>query len=149
MRGEVRIVPRTRNPADLSAPGGLTPRLRKRAISGWKPPRIPPRGIVGGFKDVDYHQSKVTMEPGFSFEQLKRYGQIQMNAGMSEQAVSRVLFPEEVAHLRDNDHSSSLDVTVEVKRPTRELGRTALRRPPIWSCSWWGLPSSHRHRQDW
>jgi hypothetical protein len=69
--------------------------------------------------------------------------------GMSEQAISRVLFPEAVARLRDNDHSSSADVTIDVKRPTRELGRTTLKRSPIWSCSGRGLPSSRRHRRDW
>ena len=68
---------------------------------------------------------------------------------MLEQDVSRILFPEAFIRLRDNDHSSSLDVTIEVERPTRELGRTTLNRSPIWSFSWWGLPSSHRHRRDW
>jgi hypothetical protein len=43
--------------------------------------------------------------------------------GMSEQAVSRVLFPEAVTRFRDNGHSSSLDVAIEVERPTREPGR--------------------------
>jgi hypothetical protein len=43
--------------------------------------------------------------------------------GMSEQAVSRVLFPEAVTRFRDNGHSSSLDVAIEIKRPTREPGR--------------------------
>ena len=43
---------------------------------------------------------------------------------MSEQAVSRVLFPEAVTRFRDNGHSSSLDVAIEIERPTREPGRT-------------------------
>jgi len=68
---------------------------------------------------------------------------------MSEQAVSRVLFPKAVTRFWDNDHSSSLDVTIEIKRPTRELGRTTLKCSPIWSCSGWGLPSSRRHRRNW
>jgi hypothetical protein len=42
---------------------------------------------------------------------------------MSEQVVSRVLFPEAVTRFRDNGHSSSLDVAIEVERPTREPGR--------------------------
>jgi len=71
------------------------------------------------------------------------------NKNVSEKAISRVLFPERVTRLRDNDHSSSLDVTVEIKRPTRELGRTTLSRSPIWFCSRWGLPSPRRHRRDW
>jgi len=29
---------------------------------------------------------------------------------------------------------------------TRRLGRAALKRPPIWSCSWWGLPCLHCHQ---
>jgi hypothetical protein len=43
--------------------------------------------------------------------------------GMSEQVVSRVLFPEAVTRFRDNGHSSSLDVAIEIERPTREPGR--------------------------
>jgi len=46
---------------------------------------------------------------------------------MSEQAVSRVLFPPHRAG--DNDHSSSPGVTTGIKRPTRELGRTTLGAP--------------------
>ncbi len=69
---------------------------------------------------------------------------------MLEQDISRVLFPEPAyGGLRGNDHSSSLDVTTEVKRPTRELGRTTLNRSLIWSCSEWGLHSSRRHQRDW
>ncbi len=68
---------------------------------------------------------------------------------MWEQAVSRVLFPEPVTRLRDNGHSSSPAVAGGIQRPTRELGRTALRRSPIWTCSRRGLPSSCRRRQDW
>ena len=70
---------------------------------------------------------------------------------MLEQAISRVLVPEVPTSvgLRDNDHSSSPDVTIGVKRPTRELGRTTLKCPLIWSCSRWGLPSSRRHQRDW
>jgi len=68
---------------------------------------------------------------------------------MPEQSISRVLFPKGVTHPWGDGHSSSPDVTIGVKRPTRELGRTTLKRSPIWSCSRWGLPSSCRHRQDW
>jgi len=66
---------------------------------------------------------------------------------MSKQAISRVLFPEAITRHRDNDHSSSLAVTREVKRPTRELGRTTLHCSPIWSCSGWGLHSLRRRRR--
>jgi hypothetical protein len=46
---------------------------------------------------------------------------------MSEQAVSRVLFPPH--HAGDNDHSSSPGVAAGIERPTRELGRTTLGAP--------------------
>ena len=68
---------------------------------------------------------------------------------MLEQAISRVLSPLSSHPLGGNDHSSSLNVTIEIKRPTRELERTTLKRSLIWSFSGWGLPSSCRHRQDW
>ena len=48
---------------------------------------------------------------------------------MLEQAVSRVLFPAVPQRgLPDDDHSSSLDVTIEVEQSTRELERTTLNR---------------------
>jgi len=34
-------------------------------------------------------------------------------------------------------------------RPTRELGRAALERSPIWSCTGWGLPSFPGHPGNW
>jgi len=68
---------------------------------------------------------------------------------MPEQEISRVLFPEGVARLRGDDHSSNLGVAAEFKRPTRGLGRTTLERPPIWFCSRRGLPSPRRHRRGW
>ncbi len=43
---------------------------------------------------------------------------------MSKQSISRVLYLEKVSHFRNNGHSSSLAVTGEVERPTRELERT-------------------------
>ena len=48
---------------------------------------------------------------------------------MSKQPISRVLFPSEITLWRENDHSSSLDVTIEIKQPTRELERTTLSVP--------------------
>ena len=49
---------------------------------------------------------------------------------MLEQAISRVLFPEVVqGTLRNDDHSSSLDVAVKIKRPTRGFRRTTLKLP--------------------
>jgi len=51
------------------------------------------------------------------------------NPGMSKQSISRVLFSERVARFRNNDHSSSLAVADEIKRPTRELERTTLDVP--------------------
>jgi len=49
---------------------------------------------------------------------------------MLKQAISRVLFPKAArGGLRDDDHSSSLDVAVKIERPTRGLGRTTLSLP--------------------
>ena len=52
-----------------------------------------------------------------------------VNPGMSKQFISRVLFSERVTRFRKNDHSSSLAVTDEIKRPTREHERTTLNVP--------------------
>jgi len=92
----------------------------------------------------------------------------------AEQAISRVLFPTPTLRtasrplferwsrtntsqkpqqlqkwVRGDGHLSRVTVTRNLKRPTRGLGRAILRRPPIWSCSGWGLPSSCCHQQDW
>jgi hypothetical protein len=49
---------------------------------------------------------------------------------MLERAISRVLFPEAPQEIpREDDHSSSLDVTIKIKRPTREFRRTTLKLP--------------------
>jgi hypothetical protein len=34
-------------------------------------------------------------------------------------------------------------------RPTRGLGRATLKRPSIWSCTGWGLPSFPGHPGNW
>ena len=63
--------------------------------------------------------------------------------------VSRVLYPD---FSRGGDHPSSLNIAIEVKRPTRGLRPSTLNLPRsletweqlsplIWSCSKWGLPS--------
>ena len=49
---------------------------------------------------------------------------------MLEQAVSRVLFSEAMQGMvRNDDHSSSLDVTIKIKRPTRGFRRTTFKLP--------------------
>jgi len=48
---------------------------------------------------------------------------------MSKQSISRVLFSERVTRFRNNDHSSSLAIAGEIKRPTREHERTTLNVP--------------------
>ena len=48
-----------------------------------------------------------------------------------------------------NDHSSRMPVARHLLRPTRKLGRTALKRFPIWSCTGWGLPSFPGHPGNW
>ncbi len=66
-----------------------------------------------------------------------------------EQAVSRILFPGAVTRRRDGDHSSRVPVARHLERPTRELGRAALKHSPIWSCTGWGLPSFPGHPENW
>jgi len=39
-----------------------------------------------------------------------------------------------------DSHSSRLNVTVQLKQPTR-IQREPRHKIPIWSCSEWGLPS--------
>jgi len=49
---------------------------------------------------------------------------------MLEQAISRVLFPEAMlGTVRNDDHSSSLDVAIKIERPTRGFRRTTLKLP--------------------
>ncbi len=48
-----------------------------------------------------------------------------------------------------DDHSSWAFVTEYLMRPTRELGRAALERSSIWSCTGWGLPSFPGHPGNW
>ena len=68
---------------------------------------------------------------------------------MPEQAISRVQFSASVTlcgitiiHLR-------VLVTQYLLRPTQKLGRAALKRFSIWSCSRWGLPSFSGHPKNW
>ena len=48
-----------------------------------------------------------------------------------------------------DDHSSGASVAGYLLRPTRELGRAALERSSIWSCTGWGLPSFPGHPGNW
>jgi len=47
-----------------------------------------------------------------------------------------------IIHLR-------MTVAHHLLRPTRELGRAALKHSPIWSCTGWGLPSFSGHPENW
>ncbi len=49
----------------------------------------------------------------------------------------------------DDDHSSRMQIALHLMRPTRELGRAALRHSPIWSCTGWGLQSFPGHPENW
>ena len=49
----------------------------------------------------------------------------------------------------DNDHSSRMPVAEHLLRPTLELGRAALKRSSIWSCTEWGLHSFSDHPENW
>jgi hypothetical protein len=60
----------------------------------------------------------------------------------SEQPVSRILFPHRVAPRRATIIHLWMPVARHLVRPTRGLGRVTRKRPPIWSCTGWGLPNS-------
>jgi len=40
-------------------------------------------------------------------------------------------------------------IAAHLMRPTRKLGRTTLKRFPIWSCTGRGLPSFSSHLENW
>jgi len=64
-----------------------------------------------------------------------------MNDFMPEQAISRVLFSVSVTFYGTTIIHLRVLVTQYLLRPTQKLGRAALTRFPIRSCSRWGLPS--------
>ncbi len=61
-----------------------------------------------------------------------------------EWAISRILSPPQA----DHDHLSRMAVTRHLLQPTRKLGRAALKRFSIWSCSEWGLPCLSCHHES-
>lgn len=67
----------------------------------------------------------------------------------SDQPVSRILYPGTVTRSQGNDHSSRMHVAVHLMQPTRKLGRAALKRFSIWSCTGRGLPSFSSHLENW
>ena len=80
----------------------------------------------------------------------KKYGQKNTAKKIrSDQPVSRILYPCTVTRCRGNDHSSRMHVAVHLKQPTRKLGRAALKRFSIWSCTGRGLPSFSSHLENW
>ena len=64
---------------------------------------------------------------------------------MPEQTISRVLFSVSVTLYGTTIIHLRVLVAQYLLRPTRKLGRAALKRFPIWSCSGWGLPSFPGH----
>ena len=66
-----------------------------------------------------------------------------------EQAVSRILCRMRVAPQPVTIIHLGSTVARRLQRPTRELGRAALKRSPIWSCTGWGLPSFPGHPGNW
>jgi hypothetical protein len=66
-----------------------------------------------------------------------------------EQPISRILSPLRVAPQRVAIIHLRAAVARRLLRPTRELGRAILKRPPIWSCTGWGLPSFPGHPGNW
>ena len=59
----------------------------------------------------------------------------------SEQSISRILFPQRVAPRRVTIIHLRMPIARHLVRPTRGLGRATRKRPSIWSCTGWGLPS--------
>jgi hypothetical protein len=68
---------------------------------------------------------------------------------MSEQAISRVLFSVSVTLYGTTIIHLRALVAQYLLRPTRKLGRAALKRLPIWSCFGWGLPNFPGHPENW
>ena len=68
---------------------------------------------------------------------------------MSEQAISRVLFSVSVTLYGTTIIHLRALVAQYLLRPTRKLGRAALKRFPIRSCSKWGLPSFPSRPGNW
>ncbi len=66
-----------------------------------------------------------------------------------EQPVSRILFPVRVTPKRTTTIHLWMQIALHLLRPTRELGRAALRHSPIWSCTGWGLQSFPGHPENW
>ncbi len=66
-----------------------------------------------------------------------------------EPSISRILFPARFAPVREAAIPLEEPVARILLRPTRELGRAALSRSPIWSCTGWGLPSFPGHPGNW
>lgn len=76
-------------------------------------------------------------------------GQTARRGMMSEQAISRVLFPPPVTLWGTTIIHLRVLVAQYLLRPTRKLGRAALKRFPIRSCFRWGLPSFPGHPGNW
>ena len=68
---------------------------------------------------------------------------------MSEQAISRVLFPYRLPFTEQRSFILRIWVAPYLLRPTRKLGRAVLKCFPIWSCSRWGLPSFPGRPGNW
>jgi len=66
-----------------------------------------------------------------------------------EQPISRILYPVQVTLKRTTIIHLWMAVARHLMRPTRKLGRAALWRFPIWSCTGWGLHSFPGHPENW
>jgi len=67
---------------------------------------------------------------------------------MPEQPVSRVLFLKPKRNQAMAIHLGRLLPDASSNLPG-SIGRAALKRFPIWSCTGWGLPSSRCRHRDW
>ncbi len=66
-----------------------------------------------------------------------------------EQHISRILYPFRVTPNRVTIIHLWTQVTLNLVRPTQELRRVTFKRPSIWSCTGWGLPSFPGHPGNW
>ena len=83
--------------------------------------------------------------PLFRYQSPKTSSQIKR----PKQSISRILFRVQVTLNRATIIHLRMPIARHLLRPTRELGRAALERSSIWSCTGWGLPSFPGHPGNW
>jgi len=74
---------------------------------------------------------------------------VQLKKIRPKQSISRILYPVQVTLKRTTIIHLWMTVARHLMRPTRKLGRAALKCFPIWSCTRWGLQSFPGHPGNW